>query len=74
MRRKRNYTEFGLYVITKLNELNMTHKELCHGIGIPYASLSEILTGKQRNADRIAMIRKYLDEAIEQEGGEKSAI
>lgn len=74
MRRKRCYTEFGLYVAGMLAELNMTAAELAERIGVSKATVSETMTGRLNNQKTIEAIRSCLLQEERKRKEEKNAV
>ena len=60
MRRKRDYTDFGLWVASRLAECNMTRLELSERTGIKKSVISDVLTGRNRKAEHKEKITEIL--------------
>lgn len=64
MRRKREYTELGLWAKTIMAELNMTQAELAESLHVASPSLTDIFTGKTKKSPLKEAVKAYLLEEV----------
>lgn len=60
MRRKHNYTNYGLWVKTRLAEENMTQLDLCEKTGLKKSLVSDVLIGRNNREEHKAKISAVL--------------
>ncbi len=62
MRRKRQYSEFGLWAKGILMELNMTQTELAQALGAGRSTVSDVFTGRTKDGGFLQeRISNYLE-------------
>lgn len=72
MRRKREYTELGLWAKSTMAELNMTQAELAESLRVSSASLTDIFTGKTKRSPLKESVKAYLLAEVKKRAGEKT--
>ncbi len=75
MRRKRQYSEFGLWAKGILMELNMTQTELAQALGAGRSTVSDAFTGRTKDGGFLQeSIRSYLEGKTAEYGGKGKAV
>ncbi len=74
MRRKRKYSEFGIWGTGILAEINMTQAELAEIVGCSRTKISELFTGKSTDAMMVACIKNFLLEKVKEHDGKEKAM
>ena len=64
MRRKHNYTPYGLWVTNCLAERNMTQQDLVRITGIKKSVISDVLIGRNNREEHKAKISAVLQKEV----------